>query len=135
MIKGISHITFIVGDLEKASIFFTEIFDAKEIYSSGKNYYSILKEKYFLIDDTWIAIMEGSPLKEKTYNHIAFKVSEKDFPVYLERVKKLGVRIRDARQRLPEEGKSLYFYDYDNHLFEIHAGSLEKRLNFYKSNE
>ncbi len=32
MIQGISHITFIVKDLSKATIFFKTIFDAKEIY-------------------------------------------------------------------------------------------------------
>jgi catechol 2,3-dioxygenase-like lactoylglutathione lyase family enzyme len=35
MIEGISHITFVVHDLEKATRFFREIFDAEEVYSSG----------------------------------------------------------------------------------------------------
>jgi len=35
LIHGISHITFIVKDLDKATTFFREIFDAKEVYYSG----------------------------------------------------------------------------------------------------
>ena len=87
MIKGISHITFIVKDLEKTTNFFTQIFDAKEVYSSGDKTFSISKEKFFLINDIWIAIMEDNSINKKTYNHIAFKVSQKDFPIYVERVK------------------------------------------------
>ena len=129
----ISHITLVVKDLEKAARFFTQIFDAKEVYSSGNKTFSISKEKFFLINDIWIAIMEGEIHKEKTYNHIAFKVSKNDFPIYVEKVKKLGVEIKDSRSRIPEEAESIYFYDYDNHLFEIHTGTLEDRLIRYKT--
>ncbi len=47
MIKGISHMTFIVKDLEKSTKFFKEIFNAKEIYSSGDDTFSLSKEKFF----------------------------------------------------------------------------------------
>ena len=77
--------------------------------------------------------MEGEIHKEKTYNHIAFEVLKKDFPIYVERVKKLGVEIKDSRSRILEEAESIYFYDYDNHLFEIHTGTLEERLIRYKT--
>ena len=30
------------------------------------------------------------------------------------------------------EGESLYFYDFDNNLFELHAGTLEQRLERYR---
>ena len=75
--------------------------------------------------------MEGEALKEKSYNHIAFKISDKDFEKYLERIRKLGVEIKEPRKRVEGEGQSLYFYDYDNHLFEIHTGTLEMRLKKY----
>jgi len=131
MIEGISHITFVVHDLEKASSFFQDIFDAKEVYSSGEKTHSLSREKFFLIGDTWIAIMEGDSLSERTYNHVAFKVSETDFNTYTQRIKKLGLDIRKERSRIDGEGESIYFYDYDNHLFEIHTGTLHTRLKKY----
>jgi catechol 2,3-dioxygenase-like lactoylglutathione lyase family enzyme len=133
MINGISHITFIVQDINKTSNLLIKIFDAKEIYSSDEKYYSLSKEKYFMINDIWIAIMEGEKLKEKTYNHIAFNVSENDFGKYFKRINDLDLEILNGRQRIKGEGKSIYFYDYDNHLFEIHTGTLEERLKIYTS--
>ena len=131
MIEELSHITFIVRDLEKMSRFLTAIFDAQEVYSSSDETFSIAHEKFFLVNGIWIAIMEGDPLIDKTYNHVAFKISEVDFDKYAERVRVLGVEVREDRSRVPGEGGSLYFYDYDNHLFELHTGTLEERLKRY----
>lgn len=130
MVEGISHMTFIVKDLEKATRFFKGVFKAKEVYSSGDDKFSISREKFFLIEDIWIAIMEGEEL-ERSYNHIAFKIDEKDYDMYLNRIDKLGLEVRSGRDRVEGEGNSIYFYDYDNHLFELHTGTLEERLNTY----
>jgi hypothetical protein len=51
----------------------------------------------------------------------------------MEKILGLGLEVKPGRKRVPGEGKSLYFYDYDNHLFELHAGSLSNRLDAYKS--
>ena len=131
MIYGISHITFIVKDLGKATKFFKEIFEAKEIYSSEDKTFSISKEKFFLINDLWIAVMEGEKI-EKSYNHIAFKIDESDYEMYLKRIENLGLEIKVGRKRVIGEGNSIYFYDYDNHLFELHTGTLETRLHHYQ---
>jgi catechol 2,3-dioxygenase-like lactoylglutathione lyase family enzyme len=131
MIQGISHITFIVKDLDKMTQFLTYIFGAEEVYDSGEKTFSVSKEKFFLINGLWIAIMEGEPLVQKTYNHIAFKINEEDFETYKTRIRNLGVDVKVARSRVEGEGNSLYFYDYDNHLFELHTGTLKQRLQRY----
>ena len=133
MIESISHITFVVSDLERMSDFLTRIFDAKERYSSDGREFSLSREKFFQIDGFWVAIMEGEALTEKSYNHIAFKIPESDYEKYLDRISCLGVEILDGRDRVKGEGRSIYFYDYDNHLFELHTGNLEDRLKLYKS--
>lgn len=131
MIEGISHLTFIVKDLEQASTFFREIFDAEEVYSSGEKTFSLAREKFFLVNGQWIAIMEGESLSDRTYNHIAFKISDEEFDVYEERIHVLGLDLEPVRSRVEGEGRSLYFYDFDNHLFELHTGTLSERLIRY----
>ena len=131
MIEGISHITFIVKDLKLATTFFKEIFDAEEVYASGAATFSVSKEIFFMVGNQWIAVMEGEPLPTRTYNHVAFKISEADFETYQERIRKLGLDFKPPRPRVDGEGRSLYFYDFDNHLFELHTGTLSQRLDRY----
>lgn len=131
MIEGISHITFIVKDLERASTFFSVIFDAEEIYSSGDKTYSLTREKFYKINGHWIVIMEDDSLSDRTYNHVAFKIPNEEFNNYEERIRALGIDLKTPRPRVEGEGRSLYFYDFDNHLFELHTGTLEERLLRY----
>lgn len=131
MVSGLSHITLIVKDLNRTTTFLQDIFNAEEIYSSGDNTFSLSKEKFFLIAGLWICIMEGDSLQERTYNHIAFQIQSEEVDEYIERIKSLGVEIKPERPRVQGEGRSIYFYDFDNHLFELHAGTLEERLKRY----
>lgn len=75
--------------------------------------------------------MEGPSLSERTYNHIAFKIAADEFETYRQRLADAGVEMREGRPRIAEEGRSLYFYDYDNHLFELHTATLDQRLAAY----
>ncbi|EAE6644788.1 FosX/FosE/FosI family fosfomycin resistance thiol transferase [Listeria monocytogenes] len=131
MISGLSHITLIVKDLNKTTAFLQNIFNAEEIYSNGDKTFSLSKEKFFLIAGLWICIMEGDSLQERTYNHIAFQIQSEEVDEYTERIKALGVEMKPERPRVQGEGRSIYFYDFDNHLFELHAGTLEERLKRY----
>lgn len=131
-IEGISHITLIVQDLERTGDFLSSILEAKEVYASGERTFSLSKERFFLLGGIWIAIMEGSCLSERTYNHIAFKIPGSQFENYKRRLEKANVEFREGRSRIKGEGLSLYFYDYDNHLFELHTGTLQERLHAYE---
>jgi catechol 2,3-dioxygenase-like lactoylglutathione lyase family enzyme len=132
MIEGLSHITFVVRDLDRMSKLLVTVFDAVEVYSGENSGFSATKTKFFLINRIWIAILEGEPWIAKTYNHVAFKIDRRDLEMYVQRIQSLGLDILENRSRMEEEGKSLYFYDYDNHLFELHTGTLDQRLDGYK---
>lgn len=131
MIQGLSHLTFIVRDLDKMALIITEVLGGAEVYSSGDNTFSTSREKFFVAGGIWIAIMEGESLPARTYNHVAFKVDD----AQLERARiaaaKLGLDIRPPRPRVDGEGLSLYFHDHDNHLFELQTGTLDERLARY----
>ena len=131
MIEGLSHLTFVVSDLERMTKILTAVFDAEEVYASGDATFSIAREKFFQIGGMWIAVMEGEPLPARSYNHVAFKIDDGAFEVYEAKIRAMGLEMRPPRSRVPGEGRSLYFYDDDNHLFELHTGTLGERLARY----
>ena len=131
--KGISHITFIVKDLERMATLLCQGLGAREIYDSVGQNHSLSREKFFVLGGVWIAAMEGEPPAQRSYQHVAFSVNDVDLPRYQANLQALGVEIRPPRSRVKGEGQSLYFYDFDNHLFELHAGTLEQRLARYSS--
>lgn len=131
MIENISHITFIVKNIDRTINLYKRLFDAREVYYSGEKTYSLSKEAFLLIASQWIAVMEDANVINRTYHHIAFKISDSDVESYLAKIKELKLELNPARERVPGEGYSIYFYDYDNNLFELHTETLEKRLASY----
>ena len=139
MVQGLSHMTFIVRDLDRMEAILTDVFGAQKVYDSGEKTFSLSKERFFLVGDgadpLWIAIMEGEPLPARTYNHVAFRIADAEYEDYLQRVRQLGLEVREGRSRVPVEGQSIYFYDDDNHMFELHTGTLDERLRRYREGD
>ena len=137
MIEGLSHITFIVRNLDRMEEILVSVLGARKVYDSGDDTFSVSRERFFFAGEeptqVWLAIMEGESLPTRTYNHIAFKITEADYAACLERVQALGLEVREGRSRVEGEGRSIYFHDHDNHLFELHTGTLEERLRRYIS--
>jgi len=131
MISSISHITFVVKNLDKTTELYKDLFNAREVYYSGEKKHSLYKERFFIIGDQWIALMEDSNIINRTYHHIAFKIPETDVDYYLAKIKDLNLELKPPRERVQGEGYSIYFYDYDNNLFELHTETLERRLTSY----
>jgi catechol 2,3-dioxygenase-like lactoylglutathione lyase family enzyme len=123
--------TFIVRDLDRMAKILRGVFGAREVYASGEQTFSVAREKFFQVGELWIAVMEGEPPRSRSYNHVAFKIDDAEFDTYAAKIKALGLELRPPRARVPGEGRSLYFYDDDNHLFELHTGTLAERLERY----
>lgn len=133
MIKGVSHITFVVKDLDKTTELFKGLFNAQEVYHSGEKQFSLSRERFFIIGGQWIAVMEDKTIVNRTYHHVAFKIDDKDVEYYLHKIYEFNLDIKPPRERVEGEGYSVYFYDYDNNLFELHTGTLEQRLASYNT--
>ena len=127
MIEGLSHITFIVRDLDRMEEILVSVLRARKIYDSGDNTFSVSRERFFLAGEepapVWLAIMEGESLPTRTYNHVAFKISEADYPACLERVQALGLEVREGRSRVEGEGRSIYFHDGDDLPLKFHPAA------------
>lgn len=131
MTAGLSHITLICHDLDRMEAILTSVLHATKTYDSGDATFSLSPERFFDVGGVWVAVMQGDSLPTRTYNHIAFRIDPADFDDRLARIRDLGLDVRDPRPRVDGEGRSIYFHDDDNHLFELHTGTLSERLAHY----
>ncbi|MBT0571682.1 FosX/FosE/FosI family fosfomycin resistance hydrolase [Curvibacter sp. CHRR-16] len=128
---ALSHLTFVVRDLVRTAQLLTDGLGAQEVYDSAAHQFSLSHEKFFLLGGVWLAFMQGEPT-ERSYRHVAFSVPEDELPEYERRLRAAGAEIKPPRPRVEGEGQSLYFYDFDNNLFELHTGTLAQRLARYQ---
>ncbi len=141
MVLGLSHITFVVRDLDRMEEILTAVLGAQRVYDSGEATFSLSPERFFLVGGEpgdadapapiWIAIMQGERDGPRGYDHVAFRIAEADYDRHHTAVNALGLDLREGRSRLPGEGRSIYFHDHDGHLFELHTGTLGERLRRY----
>jgi fosfomycin resistance protein FosX len=87
-VQGVSHLTFVVRDLERMSRFLCEGLGAEEVYDSAIKNFSLSREKFFVLGGVWVAAMEGRP-SERSYRHVAFKVDDADLPLIEARLRSL----------------------------------------------
>jgi len=132
MIEGLSHLTFVVKDLDRMTRIIVDVLGGEEVYSSGEDTFSLSKEKFFVAGGLWIAVMEGDPLPSRSYNHVAFRVGLPRLETCKRAIQALRLDMRESRLRIDGEGSSLYFHDDDNHLFELHTGTLDERIEAYR---
>lgn len=129
-IKGLNHFLFSVSDLETSIEFYQKVFDAK-LLVKGRN------TAYFDLNGMWLALnvekdVPRNEIKE-SYTHIAFTIEEYEFDKKLEKLKELNVNLLPSRPRNEKDKNSIYFTDPDGHKFEFHTGTLQDRLEYYKS--
>ncbi|UDI78812.1 FosB/FosD family fosfomycin resistance bacillithiol transferase [Staphylococcus taiwanensis] len=132
MIKALNHICFSVSNLQKSISFYKDILRAKLLVEGNTT-------AYLDLNGIWIALNqeEGIPREEiqYSYTHIAFSIEEQEFEDWYSWLEYNKVNILKGRKRDMKDKKSLYFTDPDGHKLELHTGTLQDRLNYYKQDK
>lgn len=129
MIQAINHITFSVSNLKKSIIFYRDILKA-DILVQGE------KTAYFNLAGIWLALNEEKNIPrgdiQYSYTHIAFTIDESDFEEWYQWLVDNDVNLLEGRKRDKRDKLSIYFTDPDGHKLELHTGTLNDRLAYYK---
>ena len=121
MITGLNHVTLSILDLERSFDFYTKILSFQPLAKWDKGAYLLAGELWFTLYQGLLFARTVSP----EYTHLAFNVSEKDFPIWQARCRASNVREWKENK---SEGASLYILDPDGYKLELHVGHWQSRI-------
>lgn len=121
MLGPISHIALIVRDPARTAGFLRELFEAPVLKRTDADGHD---ETFVRLGVTWCALVGADVGRERTGDHVAFRVARESIPLIADRLKSRGCEFI-----LSKSGTSLYFFDFDNHVFELDSSDQEQELN------
>jgi catechol 2,3-dioxygenase-like lactoylglutathione lyase family enzyme len=120
MLEGINHIALIVRDPSKTAKLFSDLFDSRVVSRVDGDGHD---ETFVQVGAIWFVLVEGEVERPKTGDHIAFSVSTPSLMACMEKLKAMNHEFILARANT-----ALYFFDYDDHVFELATTDLDAEL-------
>jgi catechol 2,3-dioxygenase-like lactoylglutathione lyase family enzyme len=121
MLGPIAHVALIVRDAARTAAFLRDLFDAPLVRRTDAEGHD---ETFVRLGVTWFALIGADVKRERTGDHIAFRVARQSIPLIADMLKAKGCEFI-----LSESQASLYFFDFDNHVFELDSSDQEQELN------
>lgn len=120
MLDAIGHVALTVKDPNRTSALFKDLFGAVVLVRKDGDDH---EETYVRLGRTWIVLVQADVERLRTGDHIAFSVSKSALLETAEKLKKMKAEFFLARS-----DTALYFFDYDNHVFELDTANLDHEL-------
>ena len=120
MLDAISHVALVVKDPVKTAGLFKELFDSKVISRVDADSH---EETFVRLGRTWFVLVQAAVERKRTGDHIAFSVTKETLSACADKLKALNHEFMLARA-----DTALYFFDYDNHVFELDTTDLDAEL-------
>ena len=121
MLGPIAHIALIVRDPARTADFLRGLFDVPVLRRTDAEGHD---ETFVRLGVTWLALIAVDVKRERTGDHIAFRVAPETITSIADKLKSKGCEFI-----LSASGASLYFFDFDNHVFELDSSDQEQELN------
>ena len=120
MLESISHIALVVKDPARTAALFHDLFSTRVIERKDDEGHL---ETFVRLGGIWIVLV-GAPVQHaRTGDHIAFHATPEILEATVTRLQTMGREFIRARSN-----KALYFFDYDDHVFELDTEDIDKEL-------
>ena len=120
MLEALSHIALVVKDPAKTAALFTDLFGVHPVERDDKDGHH---ETFLKLGGVWIALVAASVERPRTGDHLAFRVTPATLEATAAKLEAMGRELIRARSN-----GALYFFDYDDHVFELDTEDLEREL-------
>ena len=121
MLGPIAHIALIVRNPARTADFLRDLFDVPVLRRTDADGHD---ETFVRLGVTWFALVGADVKRERTGDHVAFRVARETIQSIAGKLKSKGCEFI-----LSDAGTSLYFFDFDNHVFELDSSDQEQELN------
>ncbi len=121
MLGSIAHIALIVRDPARTADFLHDLFDGPILRRRDADGHD---ETFIRLGVTWFALVGADVTRARTGDHVAFRVARENISIIVGKLKAKGYEFI-----LSESGTSLYFFDFDNHVFELDSSGEEHELD------
>jgi catechol 2,3-dioxygenase-like lactoylglutathione lyase family enzyme len=120
MLGSISHIALVVKDPARTAELFHELFGARAVEREDEEGHL---ETFVRLGSTWIALVGAPVQRARTGDHIAFHATPEILECTAAKLQAMGREFIRARSN-----RALYFFDYDDHVFELDTEDIDKEL-------
>lgn len=120
MLESISHIALVVKDPVKTAALFHDLFGTRAVEREDDEGHL---ETFVRLAGTWIVLVGAPVERARTGDHIAFHVTPEILEATVAKLQKMGREFIRARSN-----RALYFFDYDDHVFELDTEDIDKEL-------
>jgi catechol 2,3-dioxygenase-like lactoylglutathione lyase family enzyme len=120
MLDSLSHIALVVTDPARTAALFHDLFSARVVERQDDEGHH---ETFVRLGGIWIVSVGAPVQRARTGDHIAFHATAEILEATVAKLEAMGREFIRARSN-----RALYFFDYDDHVFELDAEDLDKEL-------
>jgi catechol 2,3-dioxygenase-like lactoylglutathione lyase family enzyme len=120
MLESISHIALVVKDPGRTAALFRDLFSARVLERVDAEGHL---ETFVRLGGVWIVLVGAPVERSRTGDHIAFRATPEILEATAARLEAMGREFIRARSN-----RALYFFDYDDHVFELDADDIDEEL-------
>jgi catechol 2,3-dioxygenase-like lactoylglutathione lyase family enzyme len=120
MLESVSHIALVVKDPARTAALLHDLFGVRAVERKDDEGHL---ETFVRLGGVWIVLVGAPVERARTGDHIAFRATPEILEATVAKLQAMGREFIRARS-----DRALYFFDYDDHVFELDTEDIDKEL-------